>query len=309
MTSVHAPGDAVGRSRGAGLALPLPDAVAGIAVVVGLSVREAARKRLLWALVGLTVVLVAVTSWGFARILESSPLPAEETQLAVSQLLILVAFMFSFVLAMTAVFMGSPAVAGLVESGEVLALLSRPLRRSDLILGRWIGCALVIVPYALIAGLAEIGAVALTTGYAPLHPVEAALYVAGEGLVLLTLAIVLSTRIGVITGGAIAVVLFGINWVMGVLGQAGALLGNDTVQTAATLSRVFMPTDVLWRGAIGSLEPPASALVGLGRTGQIFALNPFYAAGSPGFDQLAFVAAWVAVVLLGAVALFSRREL
>jgi ABC-type transport system involved in multi-copper enzyme maturation permease subunit len=308
VTSRPAPSNAVGRPRTTGIGFALPDAIAGIATVVGFSLREAARKRLLWALVGLTIVLVAVTSWGFARILESSPLPAEQTQLAVSQLLILVAFMFSFVLAMTAVFMGSPAVAGLVESGEALALLSRPLRRSDLIVGRWVGCALVLVPYAVIAGLGEIGAVAVTTGYTPLHPVEAALYVAAEGLVLLTLAILLSTRIGSITGGAVAVVLFGINWVMGVLGQAGAILGNDAIRAAGTVSRTLMPTDVLWRGAIGSLEPPASALAVLGRTGQIFALNPFYAASSPQPDQLLFVVAWIAVVLLAAVGLFSRRE-
>ena len=287
----------------------LADEVAGIATIARLSLLEALRRRLLWALIGLTVLLVVVTAWAFQRLLEASPLPPDETQLAVSQLLILVAFMFSFVLAMTAVFVGSPAIAGLVESGEALAVLSRPIRRADIVLGRWVGFGMVVVAYAVLAGLGEIGAVAVTTGYLPPHPVLAAGYVALEGLVLLTLAVLFSTRLGVITGGAIAVVLYGINWVMGVVGQAGAILGNDAIRTAGTVSRIVMPTDVAWRGAIASLEPPAALLSSLGRTSVIFAINPFYAAASPPLDQLAYTVVWIVVGLALAIVLFSRREL
>jgi len=285
------------------------DEVAGIATIARLSLLEALRRRLLWALIGLTVLLVVVTAWAFQRLLEASPLPADETQLAVSQLLILVAFMFSFVLAMTAVFVGSPAIAGEVESGEALAILSRPIRRADVVLGHWVGSGIVVVAYAILAGLGEIGAVALTTGYLPPHPLFAAGFVALEGLVLLTLAVLLSTRLGVVTGGSIAVVLYGINWVMGVVGQAGAILGNDAIRTAGTISRIVMPTDVAWRGAMASLEPPAALLSSLGRTSVIFAINPFYAAASPSPDQLAYAGVWIAVGLSLAIVLFSRREL
>ena len=287
----------------------LADEVAGIATIARLSLLEALRRRLLWALIGLTVLLVVVTAWAFQRLLEASPLPPDETTLAVSQLLILVAFMFSFVLAMTAVFVGSPAIAGQVESGEALAVLARPIRRADVVLGRWVGFGIVVVAYAVLAGLGEIGAVALTTGYLPPHPLLAAGYVALEGLVLLTLAVLLSTRLGVITGGAIAVVLYGINWVMGVVGAVGAILGNDAIRTAGTISRIIMPTDVAWRGAIASLEPPAALLSSLGRTSVIFAINPFYAAASPPPDQLVYAGVWIAVGLSLAIVLFSRREL
>src|SRR5665811_1804460 len=267
----------------------LGDEVAGIATIARLSLLEALRRRLLWALIGLTVLLVVVTAWAFQRLL--------------------VAFMFSFVLAMTAVFVGSPAIAGEVESGEALAILSRPIRRADVVLGHWVGFGIVVVTYAILAGLGEIGAVALTTGYLPPHPLFAAGFVALEGLVLLTLAVLLSTRLGVVTGGAIAVVLYGINWVMGVVGHAGAILGNDAIRTAGTISRIVMPTDVAWRGAIASLEPPAALLSSLGRTSVIFAINPFYAAASPPPDQLVYAGVWIAVGLSLAIVLFSRREL
>ena len=195
-----------------------------------LTLREAVRRRLLWALVLFTIVLVALTAWGFGQIQSASPLPEIQTAIGVSQLLILLAFMFSFVLAMTAVSLGSPAIAGLVESGEALALLARPLRRSDLVLGRWIGFAVIIVVYATVAGMLEVGAAALVTGYTPPRPLEASLYIAAEGLVLLTLAVLLSTRLGVITGGAVSVVLFGIAWIMGVMGQVGVAFSSRRTQ-------------------------------------------------------------------------------
>ena len=54
-----------------------------------------------------------------------------------SQVTVMLAFMFSFVLAMTAVFAGSPAIGPDIESGLLLAVLARPIRRSELMLGRW----------------------------------------------------------------------------------------------------------------------------------------------------------------------------
>jgi hypothetical protein len=78
---------------------------------------------------------------------------------------------------------------------------------------------------------------------------------------------------------------------------------------AGTVSRIVMPTDVAWRGAIASLEPSAGVLSALGRPSLIFAVNPFYAAASPPLDQLAYTFVWIAAGLALASVLFSRREL
>ena len=53
--------------------------------------------------------------------------------------------MFSFVLAMTAAFVGAPAIGGDLESGVALAVLARPIRRAEVLVGRWLGCAVVVV--------------------------------------------------------------------------------------------------------------------------------------------------------------------
>ena len=48
----------------------LADDLAGIATIARLSLFEALRRRLLWALVGLTTLLAIVTAWAFQRLIQ-----------------------------------------------------------------------------------------------------------------------------------------------------------------------------------------------------------------------------------------------
>lgn len=283
--------------------------VSPILVIARLTLREALRRRLLWALLGLTVLIAGATAWGFSKVAEASPVTGPLEQLAVSQLLVFLAFMFSFVLAMTAVFAGSPAIGPDVENGLLLAVLARPVRRADVLLGRWLGLALVLVGYALVAGYLELGAVGLVTGYLPSDPLLAPPYLAGEALVLLTLAIAFSTRITSVAGGAIAVVAFGLAWMGGIMGAVGDVLNNDVLRTAGTIAHFLVPSDVLWRGAIFALTPPASVLDAAGPAARAFTVSPFSAASAPAPAFLVWSALWVVLVLGIGVVLLRRREL
>jgi ABC-type transport system involved in multi-copper enzyme maturation permease subunit len=280
-----------------------------IAIIARLTLREALRRRLLWALVGLTVVIVVLTGWGFQRAAEASPLTGPEEQLVLSQLLVMIAFMFSFVLAMTAVFAGGPAIADELGSGQALALLARPLRRSELLLGKWLGLGLVLVGYAVAAGTAELAVADVTTGYLPQAPVAAVLGMTAEGLILLTLALVFSTRIGPVAGGAIAVVMFGLAWMAGVMGGVGRILGNTALTAIEPVSRLILPSDVLWRAAMYGLEPPRDVLDSVGAGGLVFRVSPFFAAAPPDPIWLAWSAVWVVLALALAAALLRGREI
>ncbi len=139
-----------------------------------------------------------------------------------SQVLILIAFMFSFVLAMTAAFVGAPAVGGDLESGVALAILARPLRRADLLarsLARARRC--VVVAYAVASGLLAIAVAVVISGFGPPQPLVAVAFLAGEALVLLTLTLALGSVMPSIAAGAIAVVGFGLGWMAGVLAGVG----------------------------------------------------------------------------------------
>jgi len=189
-----------------------------VITIARLTIGETARKRILWVLIVLAVVAVGLTAWGVTLLMSAArEANASDLQvkLGVSQILIFIAFQFGFVLAMTAAFLGSPAIAADLESGVAQAMLARPLRRSSYLLGRWLGLAVVVVLYAGLSGLLAIAAVSFVSGYTPPNVLTPVLYLAGQALVLLTLTIVLSTRLPSIAGGAIAVVAYGIAWLAG----------------------------------------------------------------------------------------------
>ena len=110
-----------------------------ILALARLTIRETARRRILWVLLALAIGSVALVGWGVGSLvdaLRTENVGELEIRIAVSQVLILIAFMFSFVLAMSAAFLAAPAIASDVETGTVLAMLARPVRRAELILGR-----------------------------------------------------------------------------------------------------------------------------------------------------------------------------
>lgn len=281
--------------------------------IARLTILEHSRRKLLLAVLVLTLIVIAFTGWGFQK-LASTPgpdgqvLPPVELKVVVSQLLIGITFMFSFVLALSGAVMASPAIAGDIESGQILAVLSRPVRRSQFLLGKWLGLVALVAVYAGGSGILEMAMVDWITGYLPPEPVQLILYVAGEGVVLVTLAVALSTRLPGMTAGVIALVTFLMAWVAGVVGGIGTALQNSTVAQVGSLSHLILPTDGLWRGAIYSLEP-AVFLAGFRATGRAATGNPFYADAPPSTAYLGWCVFWVVAVLAIALSSFRSREL
>ena len=136
---------------------------------------------------------------------------------------------------------------------------------------------------------------------------EFLLYLAAETAIGVTLAILLSTLITPMAGGAIAVVCFGLAWIAGVASSIGELLANETLVRLGVVTRLLVPTDGLWRGAIFSLEP--IALVAAGGRASALAGNPFLSIAPPTVPFLAWCAFWVVAVLASASWLFHRREI
>ncbi len=282
--------------------------------IARLTIGEAARRKILWVLVILAIIAVVIVGWGvgqLVRLARESGTPELQIRLAVSQILIFIAFQFGFIQAMTAAFLGSPAIASDIESGIALAVLARPIRRSSYLLGRWLGLAIVLVAYGAGSALLAILVVGGVSGYLPPSILMPIAFIAAEGLVVLTFTMLLSTRLPPIGGGAIAVVAFGLAWMAGTIERVGvALAANNpgvNLGFVGDIGRALLPTDGLWRGVIYGLEPQ---IVIAAAQGQGFAeANPFFAATPPPVAFLAWVGVWTILVLSLAVLSLRRREL
>jgi ABC-2 type transport system permease protein len=284
-----------------------------VIVIARLTVQETSRRRLILALIILTLIVVGVSAWGFQKITtvtngEGRALPPEQVALITSQLLIVVTFMFSGVLALSAAVVAGPLISSEVESGLLLSILARPVRRSEVVIGKWLGLAVLVAIYAAGSAFLELAAVDWATGYVPPHPIQLVIYVGMEGLALLSLGLLLSTRLSGITGGVIALVAWLMGWIGGVVGDIGTGLQNDAVAKVGVITHTILPTDLLWRGAIYALEPDAF-LATMRAAGAAARANPFFAADPPPILFLAWVMVWFALMLGLSILSFRTREI
>jgi ABC-type transport system involved in multi-copper enzyme maturation permease subunit len=274
--------------------------------IARLTVREAVRRRLLAALAATTVALTALSAWGFHRLSHTPTITSGEVRAAVPQALILFMFMFSFVVALTASAIASPTIAAEAESGVLMTVATRPITRRSIVVGKWLGLAFLLAAYTAAVCLLEMVVVYAVSDYVPPNPALVTAYLFGEGLLLLTLSLLLSTRLSGLAAGVIGIALFGAAWLAGVVDSLGAAFNIDSLRAVGQASRLIVPTDGLWHGAIYHLEPDSLLT---GRFAQARATNPFFSQTGPSWTYLLWVAAWLVVVLTATVVSFDTREL
>jgi ABC-type transport system involved in multi-copper enzyme maturation permease subunit len=278
-----------------------------VLTIAALTLREATRRRVLAALGVLTALLLALSGWGFSRLAAETGLglTSGEARLAAAVLLNLVMFGFSLIAALGTAFLAGPTLAGETESGIALSVLARPVRRWAVLLGKWLGLVLFGSGFVVLAGLAQCLIVLWTADYWPPDPATALGLLAGQTVVLLTLSLLLSTAVSPMASGVVAVGLFGATWVAGVVGGIGHALGNDAVAQVGTVSRMVMPTDGLWRGAMHGFQDPAL----LTQFGAMFEGHPFLSEAPLTSAYLAWTVLWTAMVWGLAVVSFGRKDL
>jgi len=278
-----------------------------VVTIALLTLHEAVRRKLIAACAAITIGLVGLSAWGFDRLAHTASFTSGEVDVAIPQTLILFMFMFSFVVALSASAMASPAISAEAESGVLLSILARPVRRSDVLLGKWLGLATVLLAYAAVVSFLEFAVVDWVSGFVPPDPVVVALYLFAEGAILLTLTLMLSTRLSAIATGVVAIALFGASWLAGVVGSLGLAFKISSLTTVGNVARYILPTDGLWRGAIYYLEPQSFVVQRLTNSHDSGG-NPFFAQSPPAWGYLVWVGVWFLAVLVAGIVSFDRRE-
>src|SRR4051812_5293832 len=179
------------------------------------------------------VALLALSAWGFSKLVtaefDGSVLTSGEARVVASEVLNLVMFGMSLIAALGTAFLAGPTLSGEIESGVALAVLARPVRRSEVLVGKWLGLVVFGSGFVALAGLAQFLIVWVTTDYWPPQPVTGLALLAAQTTVLLTLGLLLSTVISPMASGIMAVGLFGATWIAGVVGGVGQAFHNESV--------------------------------------------------------------------------------
>jgi len=274
-------------------------------LLAALTFREAARRRILLTALVLGAVYVALYGVGFyfihkdfARSAGSGANIALES--GFSFVVMAGIYVVSFLGIMLAVLTSVGTLSGEVSSHTIQCIASKPIRRSSIVLGKWLGLAVMIVAYVLLLG----GGIALVTysisGYMMSRLVEGLLLVAFQAVIMLTISVLGGTRLGTIANGVVAFMLYGLAFIGGWIEQIGSFSHNETAVDIGILTSLIVPSEAMWKMASYAMQPPAI---------RSLPVSPFSLATTPSAGMLIYSVVYVVVLLLLALRSFSRRDL
>jgi ABC-type transport system involved in multi-copper enzyme maturation permease subunit len=206
----------------------------------------------------------------------------------------------NFLIVMIATLTPVGTLAGEISSGTIQVLVTKPIRRAVIVLGKWLGCCMVLVIYTLLICGGVLAVARTVTGFTPPGIATALPLIVLQATLLTTLAIAGATRLPALSAGMSALGLYGIALVGGWIEYLGTLVGSATARYIGITASLLVPSEALWRLAAYNLQGP------LLRDVQV---TPFSPLSHPSPAMVVWAVLYVAVALALAVYLFEKRDL
>ena len=275
-----------------------------VLTIVHLTLHEAMRRRILLAALvcGVAFLVLYATGFHFVErdLRQHADLPLLERRMALNLFVLAGLFAVNFLSVMTAVMLPVDTLSGEIASGVMQTLASKPVRRAEILLGKWAAYVVLVVGYLAVMA----GGVLLVAGvlgrFAPPHVASGLPLMALECLLLVTLSIAGGTRFSTVTNGVAVLGLHGLAFLGNWVEQIGTMVGNDAARSVGTVASLVMPSESMWQLAASRMQPAMM---------RELHVTPFSPASVPSTAMVVWTAGYVAVVLLLALRQFRRRAL
>ena len=277
--------------------------------IARLTFLEAARRKILLAALLLGMLFLIIYSLGFHfLIVETEKSVGNNNLLQLNEIrnFLLMAGMFvvNFLTSIMIVLTSVDTLSGEISSGTIQTLASKPIRRWEIVMGKWLGFAGMLTLYLLLMGGGVMVIVFLRTGYTAPHPLRALELIWLNALVLLSFSILGGTTLSTLANGVLVFGLYGIAFLGGWIEQIGSFLPNQAASHTAVnigiITSLIMPSEALWKRAAHELQSPLVAALGF---------SPFSSAYYPSLLMVVYAVLYTVIALTLAVLLFNQRDL
>ena len=271
-----------------------------ILTITGLTLHEArSRKILLAALIfGLIFLALFTTGLYFIDRLENARLP--QRRMMVASILMAGLYAVNFLTIMTAVLVPADTLSGEISSGIMQTVVSKPLRRWEVVLGKWIGFWIILLGYLVLMAGGVLLATRIIANYSPPNISTGLALMCLEGTLLLTLSIAGGTRLSTITNGVMVFGMYGVAFIGGWMEQIGTIADNAAARYLGIAASLLVPCESLWRLAAYNMQPKLI---------RDLQLTPFSSASVPNGTMVLWAAIYIALSLAFALWQFRKRSL
>lgn len=130
----------------------------GILTIAQLTIHEALRKRVLLAALLLGLAFLAIFGVAFyfmnREVILNPRGPETEAQRVLIYIFLTMAGLYAvnFLMVMMAALLPVDTLSGEIRSGAIQSLATKPLRRSEIVLGKWLGFWVILAGYLALMG-------------------------------------------------------------------------------------------------------------------------------------------------------------
>jgi ABC-type transport system involved in multi-copper enzyme maturation permease subunit len=279
--------------------------VRGTLTIAYLTWIEARRRRIVLAAVlgGLAfLVIYGVALFFINRAIVSSPVPVNlvQTRIGLQFMTIAGLYVVNFLTIGLAIMLAVDTLSGEIASGVMQTLAAKPIRRAEIVLGKWLAYWLMTAAYLLMLAGGICLMMRVLAGFEQGGMARALPLMLLAATVMLTVSIAGGVRMTTITNGIVSFAFYGIAFIGGWVEQIGTFASSAAARYIGTAISLVSPADAMWRAATNELLP--SIMRGL-------PVTPFALGSAPSAAMIAWALGFVLVVLLLALYQFRHRPL
>jgi ABC-type transport system involved in multi-copper enzyme maturation permease subunit len=218
-----------------------------------------------------------------------------------SNLLMLGLYAIDLLIVVMTILVSVDTLSGEIASGTIQAVATKPVRRWELLAGKWLGFAGMLTLYIALMVLGINGVTYFMSGIVVRHLVYGFALMWMESMLLLCVTFCFGTTLSTLTNGALALGLHGLAFLGGWIEQVGALTKTPKAVGLGIIASIVMPSEALWRRAAFEMQTPLATAGGV---------NPVFGGASiPSPLMVGYAAAYTAVFLAVAFRRLQKRDL
>jgi len=247
--------------------------IVGLLLITRFTLQEAIRRRLFLVIVILTTLLLVLFMLLFSAALQvdlrSNSNVNPQLELLASGIVLTLPTMWVVYLqcCIMTIFLTVGMISSEVEAGTFSVIVPKPLKRAKIVLGKWLGYALILSVYTALLFFCYTGIIYWKTGYWSTQALGALGMLELAILALMGFTTLGSALVPTMVNGAIVLILFvgapissTVSSVINLITTAQGVVPqqSDTLQNITTVVNLIMPPDALWHGAAYYLLPTAA---------------------------------------------------
>lgn len=280
-----------------------------IGIVARMTFREAIRRRIVLTCLVLGGSFLLIFSIGFHMITtaigeNAARVGGAAGNVARSEganfLLLAGLYAVAFLSVAMGALLSADTLAGEINSGSIQTIITKPLRRSDVVIGKWLGFAGLLGLYSLLMSGGTVLSVFLQAGYMPHNMLAGLALIYLEALLIMTISLAGSSAMPALATGGMVFGLYGLAFLGGWIEQIGSLLNNPTAVKVGIITSLIIPTEALWRRAAFEMQSPLSSAL---------QMTPFSAASVPSLAMVIYAVVYLFVALVVAINTFQHRDI